>query len=461
MTLPPSNNHTNEYTERTTLNVRNQIIAGSAWVLFGRVSGALVGIVFYSLLTRLLPPADVGTYFIAFSIATVIATVAGLGLPRTSTRLLAEATSGNTPGTIRSMVLRSVGLILAAGMLLSAIYVALLGEWLAKTLFSNPQLAPLSGYISAWFILLALRQLLAESFRGLGNIKLASLFGGLVSSSITTALLAGGLLALNEIVIDRVMVFTLSGLLISTGLAIYLFSRGITTKPGDGDIRLGQILAISGPIMLTEIMQVILAQSNTWILGGISTETQVALYGTVLQIVLLVSFPFVVVNNAIPQLLVRFKVAGQQDKLERLLQGVATATFFPALLLVVGLFLLGRPLLELVYGQSYGDGASALLWLAVGQLVNVITGPCGIALILTGHQNISLAVTTITGFLTIPLAFVLSARYGATGAAASAAIAMAAQNIALVVLAKRKVGVRTHVSFSRRIMSQFTLRARA
>lgn len=443
------------------MSIRKQIISGSAWVLFGRVSGALVGLAFYSLLTRLLPPEDVGTYFVALSIATALAAVAGLGLPRTATRLMAEATAGDITGPIRGVALRAIGLTLTAGALLSVVYIFLLSDFLAQSVFSNPLLIPLSSYIAAWFVMLSLRQLLAESFRGLGNIKLASLFGGLVSSSITAALLAGGSLALTDLDISHVLAFTLTGLLFSAGLATFLFFKKLAETSVSDEINCSQILAISSPILLTEIVQVIMTQSNTWILGGISTETQVALYGTVMQIVLLISFPFMIVNNAIPQLLVKYKVAGEHDKLERMLQGVATASFFPALLLVIGLVLLGRPLLELVYGQSYGEGASALIWLAAGQLINVVTGPCGIALILSGHQNISMIVTTATGLVSIPLAFFMSARYGATGAAASAAMAMAMQNIVLAILAKRRVGVRTHVSFSKRILSQFIHRAHA
>ncbi|MFZ5619805.1 MAG: oligosaccharide flippase family protein [Pseudomonadota bacterium] len=437
------------------MSLRKQIISGSAWVLFGRVTGALIGLIFYSLLTRTLAPEDVGTYFLALSIATAFTAVVGLGLPRTATRLLAEATSGAIRHDTRNMIKRAAGLTLVAGSLCSIVYVTTLGEWLAQTLFSNPRLTSLNGYIAAWFFLLALRQLFAESFRGLGDIRLASVFGGLVSGGIATALLGSGALVMTEMTIGHALAYTLAGLLVSTALALMLLWRATTPGSKKEGVHTNQILAIAAPIMLTDIIQAVLAQSNTWILGGVATEAEVALYGTVMQIVLLISFPFIVVNNAIPQLLVKFKVAGQHDKLEMLLQGVATATFLPALLLAVCLAFLGRPLLELVYGPTYGAGAPALVWLAAGQLVNVVTGPCGIALMLTGHQRVSMAVNIATGLIAIPLAFYLGARYGAAGTAASAALAMSGQNISLAVLAHRRIGVRTHVSFSRRILRQF------
>lgn len=443
------------------MSFRKRVLADSVWVLFGRVSGALVGLVFYSLLTRLLPPEEVGMYFLALSIATAFMALAGAGLPRTATRLLAEAAAAVTQQDTRRVILRSTGLTVTAGVVCSAVYLTALGEWLAQTLFGTPHLAQFSAYIAAWFFLLALRQLFAESFRGLGDIRFASVFGGLISGAIATLLLGGSTLISTETTLEQALAYTLFGLLVSTVLAFALLWRATSPGTGTGVVGTRQIAAIAAPIMLTDVTQAVLTQSNTWILGAVSTATDLALYSTVMQIGLLISFPFIIVNSAIPQLLVKFKVAGQHDKLELLLQSVATATFFPAFLLVVGLVLFGRPLLELVYGPSYGAGATALLWLAAGQLVNVMTGPCGIALVLTGHQQASLTVAVVTGLIAVPLSIFLSARYGASGAAAGGAIGMGLQNAALAILAKRKLGVRTHVSFSRRIISGFRLGKRA
>lgn len=438
------------------MSLRKQILTDSAWVLFGRVAGALVGLAFYALLTRLLAPDEVGTYFLALSVATTFAAFVGFGLPRTATRLLAEVTAGALRSSTRYVAERAVAILLLAGIVGFVSYITFVGDWLANGLFENARLASVSGYVAVWFVLLALRQLLAESFRGLGNIKLASLFGGLVSGAITLVLLGVGALAASGITLIQAFTYTVAGLVFSTGLAAILLWRATDKSgtPATDRIGTGHILAVAAPIMLIEVVQVTLAQSNTWILGAISTATQVALFNTVVQIGLLISFPFIIVNNAIPQLLVRFQAAGQRQRLELLLQGVATATFIPAALMAIGLALFGQPLLQLVYGADYGVGATALMWLAAGQLVNVMAGPCGVALVLTGHQQASLAVTIVTSLIAVPLSIYLSARYGASGAAASTAIAVGIQNVTLAILAKRRLGVRTHVSFSRRIISE-------
>jgi O-antigen/teichoic acid export membrane protein len=434
------------------MSIKKSIITNSSWVLFSRVFGALVGLAFYALLTRLLSAEEVGTYFLALSTATALAAIAGLGLPRTSTRLLAESTHDKNSFSTKNIVTQSIMLTFMAGILLILTYTYFISNWLAVSVFDNSLFTSLTVFIAIWIVLFALRQLIAESFRGLGNIKLASLFSGVVSNSIATAILAVTYYLLVDITITQAVLYMLIGLTISFLVAIVLLFKELPATKTKTAISTATILGISLPIMITEIVQVILAQSNIWILGSVSNEAEVAIYGVIMQIVLLVSFPFMIINNAIPQLVVKFNAADQKDKLERLMQTVSTIAFIPALLLVMFMILFGESLLTLIYGNMYGAGISALIWLSVGQLINVISGPCGIALILTGHQNITMVVTTITGFIAIPLAIYLSGIYGATGAAASAAIAMAAQNITLAVLVKRKMGVRTYTSFSKKTL---------
>ena len=319
-------------------------------------------------------------------------------------------------------------------------------------------MASITGYIAVWFVLLALRTFAAESFRGLGDIRLASIFNGLLGNTITLALIAAAVVVPFQMDIARTAGIVLVGLGISAALALMLLFRQTAKIAGDETVSVPTILSISTPIMMVATMQIALAQSNIWILGAVADHVQVALYGAVKQIALLISFPFIIVNNAIPQLVVKFNADGQHEKMENLLRTVATGTFMPAFILVIGLALFGRPLLELVYGGSYGAGAAALLWLALGQLASVMAGPCAITLIMTGHQKTNMVATSLTGAFAIPLTVYLASHYGTTGAAASGAIAMAVLNVILAVLARKRLGVRTYASLSSKVLGQFRLR---
>jgi len=440
------------------MSLKRKLIEGSSWILFSRAAGAVVGLAFTSLLARTLPPEQMGTYFIALSAAMLFSTVVDFGLPRTATRLLAEATTNRFDTNASGIAVRSLALLLLIGTILGTVYHLLLGDWLADHLFHSADMSAISGYIAIWLVLLALRTFAAESFRGLGDIRLASLFNGLFGNSITLILLGIAVILPIHMDIANTIGFVLAGLGISAATALVLLFRQTARFTGNEHVSLSTILAISTPIMLAGSLQVALMQSNIWILGAVADHVEVALYGAVKQIALLISIPFIIVNNAIPQLVVKLNAEGHHEKMENLLRTVATITFIPALIIVIGLALFARPLLVLVYGQTYGAGAPALLLLALGELANVIAGPCGITLLMTGHQKANMIVTLGTGFVAIPLSIYLSIHYGAAGAAASAAVALALQNGVSAVLVRKYAGVSSHISFSRRILGQFRLR---
>ena len=88
------------------------------------------------------------------------------------------------------------------------------------------------------------------------------------------------------------------------------------------------------------------------------------------------------------------------------------------------------------------------LVLSAAKLVAVWSGCCGLVLQFTGHQASMLRVSLLTSPLFFVLAIFATMRYGPIGVAAAAALITSLQNVIMVLLAKRKTGMWTHVSFS-------------
>ena len=432
------------------MSIRKQLVVGSSWVLIARVGGAITGLIFYSMITRALPPESVGTYFLAYTIALVLSTLACLGLPKTLTRLIAETLSEKKLANVLPIVNKSLLLSLSAALVIALLYLSPIGEYLIHLAFENEELSSLSWLIVCWLAILALRQLIAESFRGLGNIKLASIFGGLVGNIIAAVLVGGAIVANINVNLVQCAGFALVGLVISCVAAYYLFRRENTAviHGSSAPLPAAKLLSISSPLLVTEFAQILITHSQTWVVGALSSTSQVAIFGTVMQVVILVSFPFIIVNSAIPHLVVKINKSGNKEQLQRLLQAVATLTAVPALMiaLLVGLF--GDVALGFIYGEVYQAGAPALLVLSIGHVVNVMAGPCGVVLVMTGHQRTNMKITLFAGACAIPLALLLAPVYGALGAAIASALGMALQNSLAAYYAYKLVGVRTHIAFS-------------
>jgi O-antigen/teichoic acid export membrane protein len=111
---------------------------------------------------------------------------------------------------------------------------------------------------------------------------------------------------------------------------------------------------------------------------------------------------------------------------------------------------LGKPIVGLVYNQDTYSSNTAwlvLLILSAAKLVAVWSGSCGLVLQFTGHQASMLRVSLLTSPLFFALAKPATIRYGPIGVAAAALIT-SLQNMIMVLLAKKKTGMWTHVSFS-------------
>ncbi len=89
-----------------------------------------------------------------------------------------------------------------------------------------------------------------------------------------------------------------------------------------------------------------------------------------------------------------------------------------------------------------------LVLLSLGRLVSVWAGSSGVTLIMTGHQKAMMALTVVTGALSVAGEILLAPRFGGPGVATATTTMAVVQNLLQVALAKRLVGVWTHIDLS-------------
>jgi O-antigen/teichoic acid export membrane protein len=96
-----------------------------------------------------------------------------------------------------------------------------------------------------------------------------------------------------------------------------------------------------------------------------------------------------------------------------------------------------------LFGPGFHAGGPALAILAAGTLVNLATGPVSTLLLMSGRSTLTLAVTATSLTCGVALAVVLIPRYGVLGAALAKAAAVVGENVAVTLIVRRSVGVRT------------------
>jgi O-antigen/teichoic acid export membrane protein len=209
----------------------------------------------------------------------------------------------------------------------------------------------------------------------------------------------------------------------------------------------GEIVRLALPLSVTNLTVLGLTQADLWILGAFRPAEEVAIYGAAARAVVLVAMPLLVINTVLAPTIAEMYAQGRKRELERVLRATATVAGIPAFLTLVAFILFGGPILGLVFGDYYREGATILALLSMAHLVNVWSGAGSAVLAFTGHQTTMMALAVAGGLITVMAGLGAVGPYGATGVAGAAAAGISAYNTVLWLVAKRKTGMWTHVGF--------------
>ncbi|WP_263143609.1 oligosaccharide flippase family protein [Pseudomonas sp. RIT-PI-AD] len=420
------------------------LIKNSVWSLSFRLLSALSGLLLTALLARLLTQAETGQYFILLSLASIGSVVLCCGMNFSVVRLIAEAQALQDAGRAKGVMLAALLTVAVAGVALGLAFFSAPGQALLHRYVSAP--GPLlTALLLIWTLALAGQALFAELFRGLQNILMASLFGGVCASVLALgALLVGGWLTplTLELAVTLVALATLTGV----GLAALTLWRQVRRLPGAPHLDWRRLAAISLPLWITNLMLVVLVQADLWILNAQGDSAQVALYGAAVRLTQLLTLPLLVLNAALIPVISERHALGDLPGLQRLLRASAALAALPALLAVAIFFGAGGPLLQAFFGPDYAAAQPLLCILALGQLANVLCGSAGYTLMMTGRQQDMMWITLLAGLLMIGLGLYWVRQHGALGVACASALGLGAQSLAMWGRVRQRLGLWTHAS---------------
>lgn len=427
-------------------DLKKRLLGGGIWVSAGFLVNTLAGIAVGAILTRILSTAAAGTYFLAFSLATAGAVVMQGGMNRSVVRFAARANRPEEMATARATILLSLGIVTL--IVLSVFVILSLGSAsrLFSTIFSNPQLAGNVPLLLLWTGFIALRGIIAESLRGLHDIRMAT-----ITERVST----------NILMIAAFTVFGLIGYIgnygsalaasvVVTAVVVALAGVRLLVKlrelPGGGRPEYKPYLKASLPLLLSQLLVMVMNQSPFWILGALSTSDELAVYGTATRAAVLTSIALLVVNNVVMSSVSSLHASGRKDDLQRLLHLSVAAAALPAIVVFVMFALFGEVVLATIFGKSYGTNELPLLLLSAGWLFNVFCGSAAVVLSMSGHEPLVLRSTFIAMLAGIASGLALIPGLGATGAAIAFGIGMMIYNTTLCLTCKARLGLTTYLT---------------
>ena len=387
---------------------------------------ALTGIGFISTIyfAHTLGPAPLGAYFLFLAYFGILNLVGDGGFGGAAVKRISEGTEADEYFSafvfIRIVLLAvSVTALICAESFLKDVTSSGVFFWLLLALivsvFSSISgvgvygagkvgVSQISGIVDA--IIRTLFQIIAV-FLGFG---VAGLTGGFVGG-----LIAGGLLNFRYLDLGLVR-FRLSHLKNLSGFSFWIF--------------------------LTASGSVVFSYADTILIGFFMSNADVGIYRTAFQLTSVATFATLAFHTVLYPKISNWGTQGQIAEIENSLARAWTYSLFLAIPTCIGGWILGDKLLYYLYGASFVEGAPALFFLLVVQIVNVFTFLGTMSLTALNRPKDAFQVTVIASIANILLDIVLIPVLGITGAAVATLIAITFNAIGALVLLSRVISVK-------------------
>lgn len=413
----------------------------------GRVGTVFFSLATNALLTRLLGPIEMGVYFLVLSFVAVAAMAAQLGLNHTVVRLVSESLGSKNPANAKKTVNTVIRYGVIGAALMALVIGAGAGDLIAIHLFASEAMGRIMTHAALLVFSLALLVLVADVFRGFQDFRLASLFSGLAHGFLSAAAFLYFWSVYGGVTLETAITVTLAATSTSLAASFFFLHRKLSgLGAADEDRKVPKIFSVAWPLFIVNITLIVFTQIDIWIMG-IYRPHEVAVYAAAAKLVMVLTIPIVIINTVISPFIAEMHATNRLNDLERLIRSAATVACIPALMIAPVFFFFGGPVLGAIYGKFYGAGSLVLVILCGGQLINVCTGSCAQTLMMTGHQVPMMIVSLLAGALSIAGSVFLVKPYGGAGVALATATAIILQNILMIFIVKKKIGIWTHLRF--------------
>lgn len=413
--------------------LRAQLSRGGVGSISIKALSTLTGLLLAIALARVLGIEQFGIYAFCFSLISLLATPAQLGLPNLVTRETAKADASGDWSMMRGIWRWSSGV---AG-LLSALLAAV---GIACVFLFRESIPQAYGTTILWGLLLvplvALGNLRGAALRGLRKVTLGLLpefvlRPGLLLLFIFAVPLA---LGLQDLQAGDAMKLHVGAAFIAFAIGAVLL---IYHRPSEMSLHPSPTYHSSAwarsaiPLAFLAGMQLVNQNVAIITLGALSTAEEAGIYRVVIQGGGLIAFGLQAVNMVVAPYFARLHASGDLQRMQKLATVSARISLAlaapPALIFIFA----GGPILSLVFGAGFANGHTALAILAIGQLANAAFGSVASLLNMSGYEKDSARGLAIAALSNVILNLALVPFYGTIGAAIASSASLLIWNILL------------------------------
>lgn len=417
----------------------SEVLSGSAYGFFFKLTGLLLGYIFMVLIARNYGPEGLGVLTLTITVLSISVVIVKVGVDINLMKWIARYNEKNLESKIKSLYLKSVGIIFFIGSIVSTVLFFYSG-WMALIVFKKDNLVEPFYLISILLIPLAILHLNSEVMRGYKKVSYYFVLNSNLISFFGIVLIIFNLQSIfsKYTQIDIYIVATL----LATIVSIFLIFTTINFKQhvSSSSLPVSKLIIDSFPIMITSSLMMLMGWTDVIMIGVFMTEYDVGVYTAALKLALLTSLSLIAVNSILAPKISYMHSIGDEAGMKVVVM-LATKLIFFTSLPVLFVFMVAPEFFLNIFGQEFKRGAIVLMILSIGQLINSMSGPVGHILNMTDRQVIFQYIMLISVLLNITLNYLLIPMYGIEGAAISTAASTILWNLLSVVYIHKKFGL--------------------
>lgn len=372
---------------------------------------------------------------LAVGAAAIFAGVSSLGLDDAMTRYVAiQSGRRDHAGVWGTIQLGLVGAAVAGIGIGAVLFLA--SEPIATGLFDEPRLATLLKIVAILVPFLTVSNVLAGTARGFRKMEYVALAENVVQSLVRLVLIVLVALVTRGLdVIAATLVFAISDLAATATFVVLLRRHFVAEAQSVPRARreVKEVFRFALPLWIASLLRQSRRNFETVMLGATRAASSVGVYSVVNKVNLVGHVWLLSIFAAVKPTLARLHDRRDTGGLGHLYTTVTRWSLTLTLPFFLVMVLYREPILA-VFGPSFAAvGTTALVLLAIAELVNAGTGICGSMIEMTGHTRVKVANSVILTTLLISTNAVLIPRWGVVGAATASLVGISIFNVLSVV----------------------------
>lgn len=411
-----------------------------------KIGSIFAGLLMQVVLARTLGVAEFGIYTFVWAILLTLLTIGQFGLDLASIRFVSQYRVAQewhlVHGFIRSSRALAISGSIVLGLVAGSVVVRL---YETKTIEDSLAWALLGGLpVLPLYALVAVQ---SGILRGLDRLSQA-----LVIQNVLFPLGVSALLVPTAFIVDTpnaTVALVASAIALGSVACLqhYYIAKTTAHEFGNGKVRYEAKIWLHTSIsmMFGAGLQQLMAQIDILLLGFFAGTTYSGIYAVAARFAKMINMGQQLSNQSTAHMLPGLYSRRLQAELQRVVSLTALVSAITTIPILVAFFVFPTQILS-IFGEGFSEqGTVVLQILILGQFVNAISGPNGLVMYMTGHQNEMLWILLATLLVNAGAVFMLLEPLGIVGVAYAASLAIVFRNVVTSLLAKRQVGVNTTV----------------